>query len=282
MSILGVASPPVSSNPTPAIPPLHTVPPITQRNAFQGQPQGPAPTQNQPQYSQTPVSHPQAPSTQDRVPGSNSTQTAPVPHHPAPANRVGNASFAQAAGGTSPIPSTPFPNLLANLEAEFGASSNGPAGPQNGVNGPSPTVAGQNGINGSNQSPQIHFNAISDPRGGPPPAHSNGSHHPPGQAHPLVESLAAAAENQLREGSIRKVGEDDVNEVGKRMFTQDILQLIHVRAGSYRKRHELTADGSEIHGRRLEAFPGANWRRTVIAVRTWLESVKTRMGDVSL
>lgn len=274
MSILGVASPPVSSNPTPAIPPLHTVPPITQQNASHGQPQGPALTQNQPQYSQTPAPYPQAPSSQDRVPGSTSTQPAPVPHHPAAANRVGNASFAQAAGGTSPIPSTPFPNLLANLEAEFGASSNGPAGPQNGVSGPSPAVAGQNGINGSNQSPQVHFNAINDARGGPPPAHSNGTHHLPGQGHPLVESLAAAAENQLREGSIRKVGENDVSEVGKRMFTQDILQLIHVRTGSYRRRHELTADGSEIHGRRLEAFPGANWRRTVTAVRTWLDVIR--------
>jgi hypothetical protein len=44
----------------------------------------------------------------------------------------------------------------------------------------------------------------------------------------MVESLVSAAEHQLRAGGVRKVGENDMNEMGKRMFVQDILQLIHV------------------------------------------------------
>jgi hypothetical protein len=58
----------------------------------------------------------------------------------------------------------------------------------------------------------------------------------------MVESLVSAAETQLREGRIRKIGENEMNEVGKRMFVQDILQLIHVRTGLGMRRYLLIPD----------------------------------------
>jgi len=237
MSILGVASPPASSNPTPAVPPLHTVPPITQQTAFPAQ--GPAPTSQRLPFFQPPVPYPQAPSAHDGPSGSTPTQPTPIPHNPVTANRVGNASFAQAAGGTSPVPPTPFPNLLANLEAEFGSPSNGPAPSINGIVSGGP---GQTGVNGAGQSSQIPFDAPTGPRAAPPPAPPGAPHHPRRQGHPMVESLVSAAETQLREGRIRKIGENEMNEVGKRMFVQDILQLIHVRTGLGMRRYLLIPD----------------------------------------
>lgn len=195
-SILGIASP-VPAPPQPVPGPLFAQPPISAQQA---------PLAQQPLAATTDMPF--------NPLGAASAQ-APVPN-PNTSSRVGNASFAQAAGSTSPNPPTPFPNLVTHLDGVVPHHvRSDAASPAAGI--PVPTPKAPQG-----QPPSQHRSQQ------PPPTAPNG----PGQQipgapmHPMVDALSSAAQHQIPNGGIRAPNES--NEVGKRMFVQDMLHLLHV------------------------------------------------------
>jgi len=198
-SILGIASPLpaaslIASQQTSAQPTITQQAPQAKQEAKQ--PQGPAPPTDMPFNPLAAASsHIQLP-----MQIQNSVTS----------NRVGDASFAQAAGSTSPNPPTPLPNLATHLDAT------------------SAQAIRSNASSPGNVTPHARPNGqVSHPLHLAPHSQA-GPGHPvlTGPVHPMVDALTSAAQRQIPNGTIRAPNE--ANEMGKRMFVQDMLHLLHV------------------------------------------------------
>ena len=198
-SILGIASPlpaasVIASKPTSAQPTIAQQAPQAKQEAKQ--PQGPA------QPTDMPFNPLAAASSHIQLP--MQIQNSVI------SNRVGDASFAQAAGSTSPNPPTPLPNLTTHLD---------PASAQ---------AIRSNASSPGNVTPQARPNGqVSHPLHLAPHSQTGPGHlAPAGPVHPMVDALTSAAQHQIPNGTIRAPNE--ANEMGKRMFVQDMLHLLHV------------------------------------------------------
>lgn len=241
----GAASPPVSqpvsaipAPPASLVPEAFVQPPGQTVDDLLNSILGVAAPPKPPQHANLPINGPSAPPT-----GPKASISPPMPEpHPLTSTRIGNASFAQAAGATSPIPPTTRPNLVQTASASsFGL--NDQAARQSPR--PFPAQAPPQHQQRNTFTPPPISNGFVPPLGhnGPPILPHTGSgpggprqvpHNVKGQ---IAQSVVEAVSARNGDEGVRRP--EEVNEVGRRMFIQDLLHLIHVSSTSMRHRGRL-------------------------------------------